>query len=379
MRRAWLVLVAAARTARAAPADSWSVTAEAGAEVDTNIQRVETGPGLPDTPISAPVARLGVRVDGRDHALGGGYVLALSDLTRIVAEGDSQAQVENVTLLAGDLRWLHPIGDRPVSFGAGVTAADALPLSDPVGDRTFSLVGADLLLSARAGDDHRLLLAVGGRSFVYKPVTTHDYDWTGPTAMARLDLVLWQPAERTRSLELATTLGFEARDYDAVARTNVCPPGAPPDPTCFAASDLARRDRFTRAAVELTWAGSQVVTLGYQLFVTDSNSFGESLVRHRVLASGTTALPGGLYGTLLGILEIDQYSDGLIVRTDLVRSDFANIEDENTSSIQARLAKKLSHDWSLEGRAAIWRNLAGASMNLEFHRELVYLGLVYAR
>jgi len=186
-------------------------------------------------------------------------------------------------------------------------------------------------------------------------------------------------ASEVSSVELATTLGFEARAYDAVALANACPPGSPPDPTCFASTDLARRDRFARASVELSWVGRQIVALGYQLVVIDSNSFGESFARHRVTVSATTGLPGGLYGTLLGILEIDQYLDGLVVQTDLVRADFANIEDENRSSLQARLAKKLSATWSLEGRAAVWRNIAASSMDLAFHRELVYLGLVYAR
>jgi hypothetical protein len=353
------------------------VTAEAGAEIDSNVERVETGPGLPDAPVSAPVARFGLRVDGRDHAFGGGYLLALSDLTRIVA--DNSVPVENVTLLAGDLRWLRPLGTRPVSLGVGLTAADALPLSDAIGDRTFSLVGADLLLATHAGDDHRLLLAVGARSFVYKPVNTHDYDYSGPSASARLDLVLWHSPEHTRSLELATTLGFEARAFDAIARANACSPGAPPDPSCFAATDLARRDRFARAEIGLTWVGREVVALGYQLIVIDSNSFGESLVRHRVTGSATIAFPHGIYGTLLAILDIDQYIDGLTVSTDPLHSDFANIEDENRSSLQARVAEKLSGGWSLEARAAIWRNIAGASMDLDFHRELGYLGLMYAR
>src|SRR5207245_1256271 len=111
------------------------------------------------------------------------------------------------------------------------------------------------------------------------------FDWSGATASARLDLVLWQPPARTRSLELAATLGIETRAYDSVAFANACPPGAPPDATCSAKTDLARRDRFSRAGLELTWVGRQVLSAGYQLIVIDSNSFGESLVRHRVTAS----------------------------------------------------------------------------------------------
>jgi hypothetical protein len=371
MRRA---LVAAVVLSPAlAAADRWTVTGEAGAEVDTNVQRVETGPGLETAPVTSPVVRFGVRAEGRGKLGGGGYVATLSDLTRVV--GEASAAVENVTLLSGEMRWMHALADRPVSLGVGVLAADALPTTDPVGARTFRNLGADALIAARAGDDKRLLLAIGGRSFTYKP--DHAYDWTGPTASARLDLTPWQAAGGARSLELAFTAGLELRAYDSAALVDACAPGAPPDPSCSSATPLSRRDRFARAGVELTWVGKQVIAVGYQLGVIDSNSYGQSLTRHRATASVTSALPGGTFGTLLAILQIDRYQDGLVVG-DFTLRDFANIEDENVSSLQARLAKKLTPAWSLEGRAAVWRNIGSSAMDLEFHRTLVYGGLVYS-
>src|SRR6266702_824265 len=106
MRRAPALVVATlgavAPVARAAP-DTWTLTGEAGAELDTNVQRVETGPGRGTSAVTSAVARFGVRTDGRGAAGGGTYVLALSDLTRVVS--DPSVQVENVTLLAGDVRW----------------------------------------------------------------------------------------------------------------------------------------------------------------------------------------------------------------------------------------------------------------------------------
>ncbi|HEY5952089.1 MAG TPA: hypothetical protein VIV40_41615, partial [Kofleriaceae bacterium] len=131
--------------------------------------------------------------------------------------------------------------------------------------------------------------------------------------------------------------------------------------------------------VELTWVGRQVAALGYQITIIDSNSFGQSLARHRITASGTAQLPGEIYGTLLAILQLDQYLDGLLVRRDLQQQEFTNVEDENRSSLQLRLARVIGGSWSVEGRAAIWRNIAGGSMQLDFRRELIYLGLVYGK
>lgn len=378
MRRAVVLVLVTAARASAAPAPSWRTTAEAGTEVDSNVERVETGPGLPDPPQPAPVFRFGVRTEHRARLAGGGYALGLSDLTRIVGNqlSSQDLSVENVTLLAGDWRWLHPIGERPVSAGVAITAVDAFGLTDPIGARTFRILGADGLVTIHSGDERHLALAFGGRAFTYKP--DHSFDWTGPAASARLDLVLWQPAGHTRSLELATTLGFEARAYDANALVNACPPGAPADPKCTAPTDLLRRDRYQRAGVELTWVGKSVASLGYQLTVIDSNSYGQSLARHRVMASATTTI-GSTYATLLAILQIDQYLDGLVIDSNLMHTQFTNIEDEDRSSLQLRIARKLSAAWSIEGRAAVWRNLARSSMQLAFQRDLVYAGVIYTR
>lgn len=387
----FVVAVVAARYAHAQPTASpspeataetivppsssrWIVSAEAGGELDSNVERVETGPGLLTSRVASPLLRFGARVDRRGRLAGGPYALHLSNLTRIV--GKEEVSIENVTVLAGSLRWLHPVGERPVLLGGAITAIDALPLSHDVGARTFRNLGADGLLVLRGGDDRTLTLGFGVRDFRYRP--DPDFDWQGPSANARLELVLWQPPSKTKSLELVTTLGFEARTFESAALVKDCAPDEP-DPSCPAGTDLDRRDRYQRIGVELTWVGRQVAALGYQLAVIDSNSFGQSLARHRVNVSMTTALPGRIYATLLGILQIDQYLDGLIVRRDLQSQLFTNIEDENRSSLQLRLARAIYSQWSVEARAAIWRNLVGGAMELDFQRELVYLGVVYGK
>jgi hypothetical protein len=351
------------------------VSAEAGAELDSNIERLETGTGLDNETMSAWVIRLGARVDHKGRAAGGAYALTLSDLTRVV-EG---VATENVTVIAGNLRWLHAVHERPVLVGFNATAVDALPLAAEVASRTFRNLGADALLVLRSDEERALTLAVGWRDFVWKP-DPDQFDWSGPAATARLEMILWQPASKTRSLELVTTLGFEARSFDSVALINDCPPNAPADPGCSASTDIQRRDRYQRVGAELTWVGAQVATIGYQLALIDSNSFGQSLARHRITASATVPATKMVFVTVLATLQLDQYLDGLVVRRDLQSQQFTNVEDENRSSLQIRIARKLGKgDWAIEGRAAIWRNLASDQMELDFHRELVYLGLTYGK
>src|SRR3569623_1239408 len=97
MRRVALVLAALAAHAHASP---WTVPAEGGGEVDTNVQRVETGPGLPPAPEASGVLRAGAKLTHAGQLAGGGDAFGRSDLTRLVT--DNTVSVENVTMLAGD-------------------------------------------------------------------------------------------------------------------------------------------------------------------------------------------------------------------------------------------------------------------------------------
>ena len=357
--------------ANAAP---WNVSFEAGAEEDTNVQRVETGPGLDTHQVAAGVARVGGKVDRRDRLAGGTYSVLVSALARAVAS--SEASSENVVLMTGEIRYMHPVPDRPVAFGMGLAGVNAVPITNDVGARTFTNLGADALLVLDGGDERHLTVGFGWRDFAYKE--NHDFDWTGPAASARLDLSLWATSGGTRSLELAAIAAFEARQYNSTALVNACPPDAAPSDSCSAGTSRTRRDRSQRIGVEVTYTGRVVATLGYQLTVIDSNSFGQSLIRHRTTISGTRSLPWGLFGTALAILQIDQFIDGLVVKKDLQRSEFTSLDDENRSSVQLRLGRPVTGAWTVEARAAIWRDLGG-TMDSTFRRASVYFGAIYAR
>jgi hypothetical protein len=358
-----------------ASAAKMSVTAEAGAEADSNVQRLETGPEAAMQPTAAPVARLGARLTRVDRALGGAYALGIGALSRTVLSGDDDLAPENVVLLSGDLRWMRPIGDRGVSVGLGLLGIDALSLTDGVGSRTFRTLGGEGLLALRGGEQRAITIAVGGRDFVYKPA--HDYDWRGPTASVQLDLTLWERDQGARSVELAVQLGFEARAYDSAANASACAEGAPSDKICYAGTSLRRSDRFQRGGLELTWTGGFVAAASYQVSVTDSNSYGQSIVRHRVSASATTNLPWRLYGTALATLQLDNYPDGLLER-DVATQTFTTLDDENRSSLQVRIARHVGRWWAIEGRAAIWRNV-GSDLDTEFRRTVLSAGAVYSR
>ena len=375
MRRAALPAIGILGLTRIAGAEPFTVTMESGAEADTNIERIETVDGGTSQPIMAPAGRAGARIDHRDHLLGGSYLARLSGLARMVVtpQRESGNMTENVMLYAGEGRWLRPIGSRPLAVGIHLTAADSFAITGGIGARTFRHLGGDALLVLGRGDDHHLTLELGGRDFRYKP--DHVFDWRGPVANARLDILLWQAPGRTESLELATSLRFEARRYASTATANGWPPGL--DGFCPMATALRRNDRYQRASVELSWTGDVVATGGYQLTVIDSNSYYQSLTRQRITASLTMELPGKLLATATATLQLDQYPDGIPLENDPQRQELTNLEDESRSSLQILLARKLSTAWSVEARGAAWRDFATGATS--FRRELIYAGVVYSR
>ena len=161
------------------------------------------------------------------------------------------------------------------------------------------------------------------------------------------------------------------------SQTNVCAPHSPPTTGCYDGSTATRADRFQRASLDLTWTGDLVATAGYQLTVVDSNSFGQSLIRHRVMTSVTAELADKLFGSATATLQLDQYPDGRLVEKDMQHIEFTNLEDENRSSLQVRIARALSASWSLEARAAVWRDF-DTTGTASFRRELVYAGVIYS-
>lgn len=354
-----------------AAAEPWSVTLESGAEADSNVGLIESGNGEAPARIAAPAGRAGGKIEHHGTMLDGGYVAGVSGLVRMV--GSASAKDESVMLYAADARWLRSLGARPVAAGLHLTAADSFGMLGRIGARTFRNVGGDAVLVIGRDDERRLTLGLGVRDFSYKP--DHTFDWRGAVASARLDTLLWQGPEKTESLELATAFNFEARRYASDAVTSCTPDQAPSD-VCTMNAMVSRDDRYQRASADLRWTGAVIATGGYQLTVIDSNSYSQSLIRHRLVAAVTMEVFHKVLGTVTGALELDSYPDGIPIANAL-QHEFTNLDDENRSSVQLLLSRELTSAWSLELRGAIWRDFANAGMS--YRRELVYAGAIYSR
>jgi len=180
---------------------------ESGGEADTNVERVETVEGGTAQRVAAPAARAGARIDHHDAVLGGSYLLALSGLARMVANADTKP--ENVMLYAGEGRWLHPLGARPLGWAC--TSPPRIRSRSPAAPaRARSATSAATRCSCWAAADDHLTLAVVVATSATSPIIASTGAGPSPCT-ARYPL--WPTSGKTESLELATALGFEARSY----------------------------------------------------------------------------------------------------------------------------------------------------------------------
>lgn len=109
--------------------------------------------------------------------------------------------------------------------------------------------------------------------------------------------------------------------------------------------------------------------------VNDSNSFGQSLVRHRIDATATSELFAEIYLNLRLVLQLNQFSDGLLLGGDV--GTFTTVEDETRNSVIVHVTREVGEAWTLEGRYAFYANPFATESSISYTRHTVYLGAVY--
>jgi hypothetical protein len=350
--------------------DAWESDVEAGAEYDSNVQRIEVDPESGMEPIAAPAARVGAKFAGAGERGWGRWTVAGQGLARLV--GYPEELGENVGVLAGEGRWDRPAGQGTARVGVRASYYDVLPLLGGAAARAFAIGGADGLVVLAGPDGERFALTAGYRDFRYKP--DEDFDWRGLAAALRLVVPVGG------GVDVSAGYRLERRSFRGLAFTSGCAPTDPVEPSCFVPTELARSDLHHVGEVELIYTGDVVVGGGYQLTFNDSSSYGQSLVRHRLTASVTAGLPGRVFATAIATLQLDQYLDPLLLARDVANQTFTSIDDENRSALSLRLSRKLRGGWAAEGRWAFYADSLspGSTDDLEFRRHLVYGGVTWA-
>lgn len=349
-----LVLIAAAALPSRADADAaGAVRVAVTAGVDTNPARnfTETGTA-PDGMLSALAAAKGsfgagwLAGTGSVEAGGRKYLLQKSEDTFV-----SAADVELSARLGKAFRAGILGAGKDRGFGNDPLGNDRLGGERPYSDLT------GLAFLAFAPDRRVEVRAMGGaQRFIYWPAQEFNFGAAEVGARVRYRI----DAHHALSLEG----GLSQRTYGGLAR---------PVPSSAASPfELGRReDTVLTALVGYTFRGPLVASASYGFVGDDSNSFGESLQRHRVTVQAALRLPWQLTFVAEASLQFTRYPDGVYLSPEVQL-----IEDtESWNSVSAQLSRPLFGP--LEVAASYLINFGQLTANgLSYNRQLATVGLV---
>ncbi len=126
--------------------------------------------------------------------------------------------------------------------------------------------------------------------------------------------------------------GFNPRTYNSDARVRPGPEGTEAPPA------VVRQDAVFSASVSYSYRGPFHFSLSYGYYDQTSNSFGETIRRHRVSATGGFRLPWKL--TILGSItwQPSLFPDGVYLAPDLTVVE----DDETVSSATLKIVRPLT-------------------------------------
>lgn len=187
----------------------------------------------------------------------------------------------------------------------------------------------DALLTVHLeGDAHR---------FLFHP--RFPYSYFGPTG------TLSVRAKLSKRHHLAVFGTFEPRTYNGTTNANPDDPN-PPDPA------PTRKDSFLVVGAGYTYKGPFIASVTYSYLDQASNSWGETLRRHRLAVTAGVRLPWKWTLLASGAAQLTQYPDGVYLSSDLQVAE----DDENSTSLSLKLVRPLDKHLDLDLRYAVYGN-----------------------
>jgi hypothetical protein len=292
--------------------------------------------------------------------------LALS----LLAAGEGRLTGEQLQLVAryelGGRKYLKYATEDVIIQAAAVEASVALGTQLGLGvegrgkdrrggTRDYSDLGVDAFLEYVP--DVRLALRVraGAHRFVYRPDARANF---GNPELGFLGRYRFN---RRHALSVFGEYG--ARRFGVQAR---------PRPEREEASLGRREDVALSAGASYTYRGPLALGLTYTFQELSSNSFGETVLRHRLSGSAGLRLPWSLTLLAQGALGLSRFPDGIFLSPEITLVE----EDEGQNSLSLKLARPMSAHLDVE----LSYGLYGTSLprnNLSYLRQVVGLGLTW--
>ncbi len=149
-----------------------------------------------------------------------------------------------------------------------------------------------------------------------------------------------------RRHSIAAFGAWNPRTYNANATPYPGPEGMP-------VPVLTRQDAVLGAGLSYTYRGPFHVTLGYAYVDQTSNSYGETIRRHRLSVTGGLRLPWKVTAVASATLQLSSFPDGVYLSPDLTVVEDA----ENASNATLKLVRPLTKWLDLDLRYALYVNV----------------------
>lgn len=293
----------------------------------------------PDVVLSAIGSADGL-YQGESAQLGGGYDIGLRKFLRLSSE---DVVIQSAT--AGGA----------IALGRTLGLAVAGRVKDRRGaDRDYSDLAADASLEFVPDASVDCKLRGGGHRFLYWNRIAYSFAATelGLNARYRFD--------KRHSAFVFGDVGF--RRYQANAEHDEDDPDPPPA--------APRRDLVLSGGAGYSFRGPFTLTLTYSYTEQTSNSFGETVLRHRLSATAGLRLPASLTVLAQGGLQLSSFPDGVSISGGLNITE----DDESHNSLSVKLVRPVSAHVDAEVRYALYQDRLPKN-RFEYLRQHAWVGL----
>ncbi len=375
--------LAEAAAAEAKPStERYAVHAELGPEVDTNAHRTETfhvAGIVNEAPVVSALGRA-VLSGSISDVLRADQQVALSATVAAKVFENQNARTEDVAILDAGAQWRKPLDER---WGVGLSGSyyEAFQPNAPLASsdrRDFRSFTPALRLTRTFGDSIVGALGGGYRLFVYKP--DHSFDFQAPMALLE---TRWarETADGAADWELSLRGSYEHRAFGGRQlqdAQNMCmtAPNCPPT-----TGTEMRVDHYVTGVLDLARTGRVLLGGGYGASFNDSNSYGETVLRHFLTARFAAALPLDFYFAARIEVVFARYSDKVYlaaITTPDAGRPYSTIEDENRNSARAELSRNLGDRLQLVARYTFYANELKSHSDVTYRRQTALLFLSYA-